>query len=88
MSKGADWKQKLTEFMESYMTTVNLVTGRAPADLFFGRRIRNKFPLIVDYDNDDDLRDKEALAKESGKEYVDKRRGAKESNIGDIGDNW
>lgn len=71
-----------------YNSTPHSVTGKTPAELFFQRKFRDKIPMI-DYAEqhfeDLDVRDKDKEQKEKGREYTDKRRRARETDI-QVGD--
>lgn len=82
-----DWKEELPDYLLEKHTSINSTTNKTPAELFFGRILRNKIPdisLIYD-ENDEDVRDQDALMKQKGKEYADKHRHAIDSNI-NLGD--
>lgn len=83
---GQDWRAELQRFLLTYRAAVHSTTGRSPAELLFGRRIRTKLPQIELYRaGDEDVRDRDAVQKEKGREYSDKRRRAQESGIS-VGD--
>lgn len=59
---------------------------KTPSELMFGRTIRDKIPkidqpMIID----EEMRDQDRQSKQKGKEYTDKKRNAKSSEI-DVGD--
>lgn len=49
---GKDWRLELRKFLLAYHSTVHPTTGKSPAELMFGRRIRNKLPSIPGYKED------------------------------------
>ncbi|KAH8324641.1 hypothetical protein KR074_001889 [Drosophila pseudoananassae] len=71
-----------------YNVTPHGTTGSAPTELMFNRVIRDKIPgvqdLMGEY-SDSVERDRDLVNKQKGKEYADKRRGAKEINV-EVGD--
>ncbi|KAH8318227.1 hypothetical protein KR067_007055, partial [Drosophila pandora] len=71
-----------------YNVTPHSNTGTAPTQLMFNRLIRDKMPGVQDLGADvldSAEREKDCIAKQKGKESVDKKRGAKEIDIG-VGD--
>ncbi|XP_055622556.1 uncharacterized protein K02A2.6-like [Toxorhynchites rutilus septentrionalis] len=82
---GQDWRIELQNFLLTYRAASHSTTGRSPAELLFGRKIRTKLPCITSCSNDEEWRDRDALTKEKGKIYSDNRRQARESVIS-VGD--
>lgn len=83
---GRDWRLELRKFLLAYHAANHSVTGRAPSELLFGRRIRTKLPIVPHLCiNDEETRDKDKLNKAKGKEYADRKRKASLSDIA-IGD--
>lgn len=81
-AESRDWKLDLLDFLLMYRSTSHSTTGRSPAELLFGRIIKDKLPqigqpLILD----EEMRDKDKIMKEKGKEYADGKRGARESSV-------
>lgn len=77
-----DWKKDLLDFLVMYRSTPHSTTQKTPSELLLGRTIRDKLPSIEQSIGiDDEVRDKDKLEKEKGKEYADKRRHAKQSEI-------
>lgn len=75
---GQDWRIELQKFLLTYRASNHSTTGRSPAEMLFGRKIRTKLPQLSNsrYD-DEDVRDRDAMQKEKGKEYSDNKRRAK-----------
>lgn len=83
-----DWKADLNDYLMMYYTTPHTVTGKTPKELCFGRTIRSKLPSLQDVEvayRDDEVYDRDRLAKQKGKEQGDHNRRATPSNI-QIGD--
>lgn len=81
-SEGKDWKQELNTFLLAYRSTPHHTTGVSPAELLFKRKIRTKLPELNTTNNlDEEIRDRDRLRKEKGKQYADATRHAKESEI-------
>lgn len=83
-----DWKQDLLKYMMMYNATPHSITGKPPAELFFRRQFRDKIPSIQNSEGDildDEVRDRDTLKKDEGKDYSDRKRKAKQSDI-DTGD--
>lgn len=83
---GKDWRRVLSQYLLVYHSTNHSTTGKSPAELMFGRRIRNKLPHVPLYRLDDEeTRENDMAHKEKGKEYADGKRKAKSSEIA-VGD--
>jgi len=87
VTTGKDWGSELHKYLFSYRNTPHPATGKSPAELLFGRKLRTKLPM---YDNDsklDDIqvRQHDAEYKAKVKEYTDRKRKAANSSIS-IGD--
>jgi hypothetical protein len=84
---GRDWKKDMQDFLLMYRTTPHSVTGKSPAELLFGRKIRDKLPSIYgDTKNQyTEIQDRDKMLKQKGKEVVDRKRKAKPSGLG-VGD--
>ncbi|XP_062704234.1 uncharacterized protein K02A2.6-like [Aedes albopictus] len=78
---GKDWRNELRLYLLTYHSSKHPTTGKAPGELMFGRQLKSKLPTISNFLEDDGVRDRDAAIKEKGKEYSDKRRHAKESEI-------
>lgn len=67
-----------------YRATPHHVTGKSPAELMFGRKIRDIVPsasLCTSSIFNEEVRDRDIAKKLQGKEYADKRRNAIASDI-------
>lgn len=83
-----NWKASLEKAIGFYNNLrVHTVTGVTPAEMMFGRKLRETMPLInVDMTCDvEEIRDVDIIEKWKSKETADKRRNAKVSDI-QIGD--
>ncbi|XP_046578825.1 uncharacterized protein K02A2.6-like [Haliotis rubra] len=76
-----NWKQELQHFLMMYRSTPHSSTGKAPAEMLFGRKIRTKLPELVDFGIDDDVRDFDSVQKMKGKDYADLKRCAQHTPI-------
>lgn len=76
----------MRDYLLTYHSTKHPSTGKSPGELMFGRRIKSKVPSIMVFHEDSSVRERDAVIKEKGKEYGDKKRNAKHSEIkkGDI----
>ncbi|XP_037293110.1 uncharacterized protein K02A2.6-like [Manduca sexta] len=82
--ENKDLKESLWEYLLMYNNTPHTVTGRSPSELFFQRQSRDKIPSLGEINyrlNDSEIRDKDKIQKEKGKEYGDRKRKALESDI-------
>ena len=80
------WKNELRDYVAAYNSWPHSVTRIPPADLIMGRRVRGKFPLFADEECgewlvNEEVRDRDAVAKESRNSREDKKRGAKNLKI-------
>ena len=86
--EGKDWRKALENFLFQYRVTPHTVTGVSPAELLMGRKLRDKLPR-VEFSKDRAteaywqqlLRERDSRAKLRQKEYADRTRGAKHSDI-------
>lgn len=83
---GRDWKKDLLQYLMMYYVSPHSTTGKPPADLMYGRSIRDKLPIV--YDGLDhfgipssELRDRDTLSKEQQKRLVDTKRRAVPSQL-------
>lgn len=80
------WKEELADYLLMYRSTPHTTTGKSPAEMLFGRKLRTKMPeLIEDAILDEDVRDRDAWKKMRGKDAFDQRNHVKESSI-QVGD--
>ncbi|XP_052564009.1 uncharacterized protein K02A2.6-like [Culex pipiens pallens] len=83
---GRDWRMELNKYILSYHATPHPTTGRSPAELMFGRKIRSKLPQLPrEASFDEEVRDHDKLQKEKGRVYADTKRKARTSEI-EVGD--
>ncbi|XP_062538768.1 uncharacterized protein K02A2.6-like [Armigeres subalbatus] len=79
---GQDWRLELRKFLLTYRASVHSTTGKSPAELMFGRKIRTKLPHLTDsWENDEDTRDQDSIRNEKGREYSDATRRATVKDI-------
>lgn len=79
-----DIKDSLYEYLMMYNSTPHSVTGRTPSELFFQRQNRDKIPTLENTNEkkeDLEVRDRDKIQKELGKEYGDRKRKAMQSVI-------
>ena len=80
-----DWRRELLKFLTAYRSTPHTTTGVSPAKLLFGREIRTKLPSLGSRSSrvaaDEEVQDKDIVAKQKGKDYADNRRNARESDL-------
>lgn len=81
-SAKSDWRQDLNKYLLMYRSTPHSTTQKTPAEMLFGRNIRDKVPGIYrPMEIDEETADKDKKKKEKERQYADERRNAKESNI-------
>ncbi|XP_055605533.1 uncharacterized protein K02A2.6-like [Uranotaenia lowii] len=80
---GHNWKDELQRFLLTYRASPHTTTGRSPAELLFGRKIRTKIPQLANARmvEDEAVRDRDHFQKAKGKEYSDEKRLARERPI-------
>lgn len=79
---GKDWRTELRKYMLMYHAANHSTTGKPPSELMFGRRIRTKLPCVVTAPQEFEVvREHDALQKEKGKQYADKKRKAQTCDI-------
>ena len=86
--EGRIWRQEINRFLLQYRTTPHSVTKVPPCELLFNRQIRGKLPSIqkkIIIDRHAEAKENEARSQIYHKQYADKRRNAKESDIA-VGD--
>jgi len=47
-AEGRDWKEAMLSYVVAYRATTHSTTGKSPAELLFGRKIRTKMPELKD----------------------------------------
>ena len=93
MLEAGNWRQELNRFLRHYRATPHSTTGRSPAELLYGRKIKTELPMApskkkrvrFDQDAEDVLRKRDARCKQYMKELADARNHARERNM-NIGD--
>lgn len=83
-NEKGDWREDLQAYLLMYRSSPHSTTLRAPAELMFNRNIRDKLPTLVWKPNesmDDETRDRDALMKQKGKDYADRKRHAKVNDV-------
>ncbi|XP_052744494.1 uncharacterized protein K02A2.6-like [Bicyclus anynana] len=84
-SEKSNWYEDLLLYLTMYNSTPHSTTGKTPSELFFGRQFRDKLlPSLIDLENTSisEIKDKDKIMKEKGKEYGDRRRKAQDIDIG------
>lgn len=78
-----DWKEALNEYVATYNMRPHSITNKAPLEIMTGRPIKDLLPSLKDnkFDEEEDIRERDAIAKLKGKLYSDKRRHATKSEI-------
>lgn len=81
-----NWMDHLHKYLIMYRSTPHSVTLRTPAELMFGRNIRDKLPTIHQaMETDYELADRDKQEKHKGGEYGNMKRRAEPSDI-QVGD--
>lgn len=79
-----DWKDELNNYLIMYRSTPHSITLKSPAELMYKRALRDKIPTMnrsYPQPVDEELRDRDKITKNKGKEYADEKRHAKTSEI-------
>lgn len=84
VSVGTDYNDELQSAIKAHNSAAHSITKVPPEELMFGRKIRRWLPLLnpgkVNHD-DEKINSRDMKAKLTGKQYEDRRRGAKRSQI-------
>lgn len=83
-SEKGNWQEDLQAYLLMYRSSPHSTTLKTPAELMFNRNIRDKLPSFDQRLNgniDSEVRDRDALMKQSGKEYADRTRRAKVNDV-------
>ena len=80
-AEGKDWQEEMERYLMMYRAIIHTTTGKTPAELLFGRNIRDKLPSLEKRFDDEELRDKDRERKDKGKERADRKRKAMDSKI-------
>lgn len=87
-SQKGDWQEELQKYLLMYRSSPHSLLLKSPAELMFNRKIRDKLPQIKHSLEEDDesyvkeeLRDVDKINKLKMKDYADKKRRAKISEI-------
>lgn len=78
-----DWKTELMIYLSAYRSTPHRTTGLAPGNVFRGRNRKTKIPELTQSIGltDEEMRDLDRYKKYGYKQYADKKRHAKVSEI-------
>ena len=82
--ENKNWKQEIQRFLLNYRSTPHTTTKISPAELLYNRAIKGKLPCIIKKPTSKKHREaqrNDTLGKEKMKEYGDKRRHTKSSDI-------
>lgn len=81
-NEKGNWNEDLQTYLLMYRSTPHSTTLRTPAELMFNRNIRDKLPSFEQRrEVDGELNDRNTEMKAKGKEYADRKRRAKMSEI-------
>lgn len=77
------WRGALNEYVSTYNMRPHSVTNKAPLEIMTGRPCKDLLPSIKDnkFEEEEEVRERDAIAKLKGKLYADKLRNATESDI-------
>lgn len=88
IADGENWRDALQDYVSKYNNLVpHSSTGATPFELMTGRKFKGFLPAIYNSNSfdkmitDDEVRERDALAKLRAKQYADSRRGARESSV-------
>ena len=80
-AEGKDWKDEVRKYLVAYRSTPHTTTGVSPAELLLGRKKGTKLPELREKVIASKVRHRDSGMKATAKEYADKKRNAKESDI-------
>lgn len=78
------WREVMSEYVYAYNIRPHTVTNKAPLELMTGRPVKDCLPELISNRpsiEDEELRERDAIAKQKGKQDADKRRRATQSSI-------
>ncbi|XP_058448699.1 uncharacterized protein K02A2.6-like [Malaya genurostris] len=79
---GTDWRKDLQEANYVYSILRHPATGGSPAELVFGRKLRDWIPdLEANNTEDSGIRDHDKIYKQSAKSYYDAKNNAQHSDL-------
>jgi hypothetical protein len=84
-ASGKNWRHELNKFLLAYRSTPHSATGVSPAELLFGRKLRTKLPQLETSLLDEEIQDRDKVAKYKQAQYYDQRHNVNESTI-QVGD--
>jgi hypothetical protein len=86
-SQGKNWQEELSTFLRDYRNTPHSTTGRSPAEILFGRKLRSRLPQydgatqvetqLNDSTAHSDWRMTDSIKKRQYKKYADRRNRAR-----------
>jgi hypothetical protein len=82
--EGRDPKRAMHSYLMAYRAAPHRMTGKSPAEMLFGRKIKTKLPRMLqtsDSDQDREARARHDEERRKQKEYADKKRNAKTKHI-------
>jgi hypothetical protein len=62
--QGVSFKQEVQKYLTAYRNTPHSITGKTPAEMLFGRKLRTKIPHVRDIYDDIETRDRDAEQKQ------------------------
>lgn len=79
---GKDWRIELRKYLMMYHAATHSTTGKAPMELMYGRKMRTKLPVVPSIAAEyEEVKEKDTVEKEKGKQYADNKRRAKPTDI-------
>jgi len=80
-----DWEQELNKYLLMYRNHRHQTTGASPAELFFGRHLKDKVPSLPSHlqstKHPEEVKERDKIQKIKKSEYADHRRRAKEKSL-------
>ena len=83
-SEGKDYKHELNKYIVSYRNVAHSITGKSPAEMLFGRKLRVKIPQSRDIFNDIEVRDRDSELKHTMVESRNQGLGSHTHKVGDL----
>ena len=86
-AENKNWQTELNKYLMAYRALPHATTGKSPAELLYGRKMRTKMPDVLErpVEENQEVRDHDAENKGKNKVYADAKRNAKFSEV-DLGD--
>lgn len=81
VAEGQNYKEEIYKFLRNYRACPHPSTGLCPSEVMFNRKIKTVLPQFTVPQNDKFVRERDTKIKLKNKQYADKKRKARPSNL-------